>query len=57
MFCLRLALIDVMYGDDAPVLLLDDPFVNLDEDNLDGAKAIIKRRAEKSQVIYFTCRG
>lgn len=57
MFCLRLALIDVMYGDDAPFLLLDDPFVNLDEDNLDGAKAIIKRRAEKSQVIYFTCRG
>lgn len=55
MFCLRLALIDVMYGDDLPFLLLDDPFVNADEGNFSRAMAVIKERAAKSQVIYFTC--
>ncbi len=57
LFCLRLALIDVMYENGLPFLLLDDPFVNADEDNFSRAMAVIKKHAAKSQVIYFTCRA
>lgn len=55
-FCLRLALIDAMYGKNAPLLILDDPFVNLDESRYSTAMDILQKRAKKCQVLYFTCR-
>ena len=55
-FCLRLALIDAMYEGEKPMLILDDPFVNLDTDRLAGAKRLIDTLAESYQMIYFTCR-
>lgn len=55
MFCLRLALIDAMYGD-SPILILDDPFVNLDDDRYAVAMQILQKRAKNCQVLYFTCR-
>ena len=32
--CMRLALVDAMYPDEKPFLVLDDPFVNLDEEKV-----------------------
>lgn len=55
-FCLRLALIDAMYEDEKPVLVLDDPFVNLDAERLEGAKRLMDTLAANYQMIYFTCR-
>lgn len=55
-FCLRLSLIDAMYEGEKPVLVLDDPFVNLDADRLLGAKRLLDTLAETYQLIYFTCR-
>lgn len=55
-FCLRLALIDAMYEDEKPVLVLDDPFVNLDAERLRGAKRLMDTLAANYQMIYFTCR-
>ena len=54
--CLRLALVEAVYqGDEKPVLILDDPFVNLDALRLEGAKELVKTIANDYQVIYFVC--
>ncbi len=56
-FCLRLALIDAMYEEEKPVLVLDDPFVNLDSERLKGAQRLMDKLSESYQMIYFTCRN
>lgn len=53
--CLRLALVGAMYPEDAPCLILDDPFVNLDDDKLAHALDILGRLAESGQVLYLSC--
>ena len=53
--CSRLALVDVLYSDEKPILILDDPFTNLDQDKINQAMAIIKENAKERQTIYFTC--
>ena len=55
-FCMRLSMADAMYKGEKPVLILDDPFVNLDDEKLSGAKRLVERVAEKYQIIYMTCR-
>lgn len=61
-FCVRLAMIDAMYTDGGrkkdgylPPLLLDDPFVNLDEAHLAAAKGLLSEIAERFQILYFVC--
>ncbi len=54
--CMRMALIDAMYQSDAPFILMDDPFVNYDEQNLRGGMEFLKKASERYQIIYFTCR-
>ena len=54
-FCLRIALSDSLYGGAMPFVILDDPFISLDNERLDSAKALIKEIAKERQVIYFTC--
>lgn len=56
-FCLRLALIDTMYGDNLPFLILDDPFVNYDDEKMKMALQLVNERSKKCQIIYFTCHG
>ena len=51
---LHLALADALYKDTSPFILLDDPFSALDDGKLERGKALIKRLAEKRQVIYLT---
>lgn len=53
--CLRLALIDNMYGEEKPFIIMDDPFVNLDGENLSGVLKVLKKLAKKTQIVYFTC--
>lgn len=53
--CLRVALVDAMYTDEAPVLIMDDPFTNLDDKKMEAAKEFLKQVSEKYQIIYFTC--
>ena len=53
--CLKLALTDAMYGGNAPLIILDDPFTTLDDDKLEGAKRLIRALSENKQIIYFTC--
>lgn len=53
----RLAIIDVLYKEEQPVLILDDPFVNLDTKKRKRAMELLERLAEKRQMIFFTCHG
>ena len=54
-FCLRLALIKTMYGGNPPILILDDPFVNLDDGNFRRAVKLLKTAAPSCQIIYLSC--
>ena len=53
--CMRLALVDAMYAEEKPFLILDDPFVNLDQEKVDSGNQLLLSVAEEYQVIYFTC--
>lgn len=53
--CMRLALVDAMYPDEKPFLILDDPFVNLDDDKLAQSKQLLIALEKDYQAIYFTC--
>lgn len=55
--CMRLALVDAMYPDEKPFLILDDPFVNLDDEKLARGKQMLIALEREYQVIYFTCHG
>ena len=53
--CMRMALVEAMYDERKPFLILDDPFVNLDENRTKGAIRFLAEIAKEYQVIYFTC--
>ncbi|RDY27039.1 ATP-binding protein [Lachnotalea glycerini] len=54
--CMRMALVEAVYKDvDKPILVLDDPFVNLDNDRLSHATSLLKKIGESYQTIYFIC--
>ena len=54
--CVRLALAETLFTKEPPPLILDDPFVNLDDDKTARAKALIKALSSKYQILYFTCK-
>lgn len=53
--CMRLALVDAMYPQEKPFLVLDDPFVNLDEEKVERGNELMQKIAEEYQILYFTC--
>ncbi|SDB51329.1 Uncharacterized protein YhaN [Pseudobutyrivibrio sp. YE44] len=53
--CSRLALVDVLYPDEKPILILDDPFTNLDEKKIKESLKLLNKIATERQTIYFTC--
>lgn len=53
--CKRFALVDVLFTKDKPFVILDDPFVNLDEEKLDKALKLIKSLSDEYQIIYLIC--
>ncbi len=55
--CTRFALVSAMFEGEQPCIILDDPFVNLDEIRLDNAMRFLKTLGEHKQLIYFTCHG
>ena len=53
--CKRFALVDLVYAKERPFIVLDDPFVNLDDSNLEVAKNLIAKLAERFQIVLLTC--
>jgi uncharacterized protein YhaN len=44
-----------MFTEEQPVIILDDPFVNFDEDKIVNAGKIVASIAQNKQVLYFAC--
>lgn len=53
--CMRLSLIDCLFEDEKPFIILDDPFVNLDESKIKNAINLLDRLSKEYQIIYFIC--
>lgn len=53
--CMRLAFVDVMYPQEKPPILLDDPFINLDKEKVEKGKELLEIISETYQIIYLTC--
>ena len=53
--CTRLALIDALFQNERPFVVMDDPFANLDSDRMENARELLQRTAEKYQILYLTC--
>lgn len=55
-FCTRIALADALFEKEKPTLILDDPFVNFDDEKTERAKAFVKKLSQKYQIVYLTCK-
>ena len=53
--CRRMAMIDAMYEKEKPFIILDDPFVNLDDERMACVQQFINAISKDCQVIYMTC--
>lgn len=53
--CFRLALLENMYEDEKPFLVLDDPFAGLDKEHFKKTAETLKTLAREFQIIYFCC--
>lgn len=53
--CFRLALIKNMYKENPPFLILDDPFVALDDGHMEKVKDLLSKLSKEMQMVYFTC--
>ncbi len=53
--CFRLALIQNMYEGQLPFLVMDDPFLALDEEHIARVRVVMKALEKDTQLIYLTC--
>lgn len=53
--CMRFALVDALFAEEQPFLVLDDPFVNLDKEKLTRALDFLKEAAGQYQILYLVC--
>ena len=55
MLGMRFALVDALFRGTKPFVILDDPFVNLDDSHTARALELLKKLARDRQIIYLTC--
>ena len=54
--CVRLSLTEALYAEgEKPLIILDDPFVNLDERRLGAAKRLLVSLSQTYQILYLVC--
>ena len=51
----RFALIDSLYENEEPFVILDDPFIAFDDEKCARSLEILREFAKERQIIYFTC--
>lgn len=51
----RLALVDALYEENEPFIILDDPFCHFDDKRCNGALAALGSISANKQIIYLTC--
>jgi len=55
MLCMRLALVDALFKEQEVFVILDDPFVNLDDVHTVLARKLLHKLAPNRQILYLTC--
>lgn len=55
MLCMRFALVDALFGEEETFVILDDPFVNLDDRRTAEALKLLKELGRERQILYLTC--
>lgn len=55
--CARFAFADAVFQKETPALILDDPFVDLDDKKTEAAKRLVKELSKKYQIVYLTCKS
>lgn len=53
--CFRIALVDTIFEGERPFIVMDDPFVNLDQGKIVRCMALLALLATQTQIIYFAC--
>lgn len=53
--CIRFGLINALFKGEEPFVVLDDPFVNLDDAKTKKALELLKGLANDYQIVYFAC--
>ena len=53
--CFRLALLDNIYNGDVPFIIMDDPFITLDKENLVATAKMLEELSKGKQIVYFSC--
>ena len=51
----RISLIESLYENEKPFIILDDPFAYFDDTKLAKAKSVLEALAKNKQIIYLTC--
>lgn len=52
----RLAVLDHLFPDGGSVIVLDDPFTDMDSERTNQACKLVKECVKQHQVIFMTCR-
>ena len=55
MLCMRFALVDALFTGEKPFVILDDPFVNLDDTRTAQALELLKDLSRDRQILYLVC--
>ena len=55
MLCMRLALVDALFKGQETFVILDDPFVNLDDVHTAQAQRLLRKLSGERQILYLTC--
>ena len=55
MLCMRFALVDALFTEEKPFVILDDPFVNLDDVRTAQALELLQNLAKERQILYLVC--
>ena len=53
--CKRFALIEVLFEKEKPFIVLDDPFCNLDGENLSEMAKLLEKLSKEYQILYLIC--
>ena len=51
----RLALVDSLYENESPFIILDDPFAYFDDEKLERAISVVNQIGKEKQILYLTC--
>ncbi len=53
--CMRFSICDALLAEESAPMLLDDPFINLDDEKTAAALELLSRLSRERQILYFTC--